>query len=113
MRTDQTFKRIFEAAEQQYGETIEMTRVNARQTNRENYPADSAEEYYRRSMNFPYLDICLEQLRERFAAQTVTAYVFSHLLPLYVVDADMRTLRASVEAYDCFTPGVWTALRLS
>lgn len=56
-------------------------------------------------MYFPYLDICLEQLRERFAAQTATAYALSSLLPSYVIDAHMRTLRASVEAYDCFIPG--------
>ena len=27
---------------------VEMPRINARQRNRENHPADSAEEYYRR-----------------------------------------------------------------
>ena len=113
MRTDETFKRIFEAVEQQYGETIEKTRINARQTNCENHPVDSAEEYYRRSMCFPYLDICSEQLREIFAAQTVTAYALSHLLTLYVIDATMRTLRASVERTIALFQEVRTALRLS
>ena len=74
MRTDETFKKIFEVAEEQHGERIEMSRINARQTNRENHPAQNAEEYYRRSMYFPYLDVCLEQLRERFTSQSVIAY---------------------------------------
>ena len=61
IRTDKYFKKIFKNAEQQHDATVEMPRINARQRNRENHPADSAEEYYRRSMYFPYLDVCLEQ----------------------------------------------------
>ena len=105
MRTDETFEKIFEAAEEQHGERIEMSRINARQTNRENHPAQNAEEYYRRSMYFPYLDVCLEQLRERFTSQSVIAYALSSLLPSFVSEADARSLRASVQAYDCFIEG--------
>ena len=61
MRTDKYFKN--KNAEQQHGTTVEMPRINASQRNRTNHPADSAEEYYRRSMYFPYLDVCSEQLR--------------------------------------------------
>ena len=82
-----------------------MSRINARQTNRENHPAQNAEEYYRRSMYFPYLDVCLEQLRERFTSQSVIAYALSSLLPSFVSEADARSLRASVQAYDCFIEG--------
>ena len=89
MRSDEKFTKIFETAEQQHGEKIEMMRINARQSNRDNHPAQNAEEYYRRSMYFPYLDnYCLEQLRERFTAQTATAYTLSNLLPSFVIDAD-------------------------
>ena len=101
-RTDRYFKKIFKNAEQLHGATVEMPRTNARQRNRENYPADSAEEYYRRSMYFPYLDVCLEQLPERFTAHPATVYDLSCLLPAYVIDADISNLRVAAEAYECF-----------
>ena len=66
--------------------------------------AISAEEYYRRSMYFPYLDVCLEQLRERFTAHPATVYGLSSLLPAHVIDADISNLRAAAEAYECFLP---------
>ena len=74
MRTDKYFKKIFKNAEQQHGATVEMPRINTCQQNRENHPA---EEYYRRSMYFPYLDVYLEQLRERFTAYTANYFTFS------------------------------------
>jgi len=52
MRTDEIFKKIFENAKQQHGGTVEIPRINARQRNSENHPAESAEEYHRRSMYF-------------------------------------------------------------
>ena len=106
MRSNHNFTKIFQAAEQQYGQTIEVPRRNSRQVHRENHPAENAEEFYRRSMFYPYLDICLEQLRERFSAQSATAYALSSLLPSYVVDADMSKLKASVHMYDCFIPDI-------
>ena len=87
MRTDKRFK-IFATAEQQLGQKIEMTRVNAQQTNCDNHLAHNAEEYYRRSMYFSCWNDCLEQLRERFTAQTAIAYALSSLLPSFVLDAD-------------------------
>ena len=104
MRTDKYFKKLFKNAEQQHGATVEMPRINARQQNRENHPANSAEEYYRRSMYFPYLDVSLEQLRESFTAHTATVYGLSSLLPACVIDVDISNLRAAAEAYECFLP---------
>ena len=102
MHTDIYGKKIFKNAEQQHGATVQMPRINARQQNRENHPANSAEEYYRRSVYFPHLDVCLEQLRERFTAHTATVYGLSSLLPAYVIDPDISNLRAAAEAYECF-----------
>ena len=58
-------------------------------------------------MYFPYLEVCLEQLRE------ATAYALSSLLTTYVIDGDMSSLSASVEAtYYCFVVGgCFTALQ--
>ena len=102
MRNKKYFKKIFINAEQQHGASVEMLRINARQRNRENHPADSAEEYYRRSMYFPYLDVCSEQLRERFTAHPATVYGLSSLLPIYVINADINNLRAPAVAHECF-----------
>ena len=104
MRTDKCFKEIFKNAEQQHGATVEMPRINARQRNRESHPADSAEEFYRRLMYFPYLDVCLELLRERFTAHPATVYGLSSLQPAYAIVADTSNLRATPEAYECFLP---------
>ena len=101
--TDKYFKKIFKNAEQQHGATIEMPRINARQRKPENHPADSAEEYYRRWIYFPYLDVCLEQLRESFTAHPATVYGLSSLLPAYVIDADISNSRAAAEAYEAFS----------
>ena len=56
-------------------------------------------------MYFPYLHVCLEQLCDRFSAYTAIAYAVSSLLPLYIYDTDMGSLRVSVEAYDYLIPG--------
>ena len=104
MRTNKYLKKICKNAEQQHGAAVEMPRINARQRNRENHPVDSAKEYYRRSMYFPYLDVCLEQLRERPTAHPATVYGLSSLLPAYVIDADISNLRAAAKAYECFLP---------
>jgi len=55
-------------------------------------------------MCFSYLDVCLEQLRERFTAHTATAYGLSSLLPACVIDADISNLRTAAEEYECFLP---------
>ena len=81
-----------------------MPRINAHQRNRENHPADSAEKYYRRSMYFPYLDVCLEQLHEMFTAHPASVYGLSNLLSAYVINADISNLRAAAEVYEWFLP---------
>lgn len=103
MRTDETFHRLFKQAEKEHGDEIQIPKMR----NRENkYPADNSEEYYRRSVFFPYLDICMDQLRERFNAQADIAYSLSRLLPAFVTDlTDTSKLRASIHFYESLLPG--------
>ena len=89
-----------------------MPRINARQRNHEKHPADSAEEYYRRSMYLLCLDICLEQLSEKFIAHSATVCGLIGLLPAYVINADISNLRAAVEAYKMLSPGNLRVLRI-
>ena len=91
-------------AKQQCGARVEMPRINAHQGNREKDSADSAEEYYRRLMYFPFLDVCLKQLRQRFTGHPATIYGLSSLLSAYVINADISDLRAAAEVYECFLP---------
>ena len=49
-----------------FGTTITMLRSSDRQTLRENHPADTAEEYYRRSVAVPFLDHLVLQMKDRF-----------------------------------------------
>ena len=111
MRTDKCFKKIIKNTQQQHGATMEMPRINARQQNRENHPADSAEKYHRRSMYFPHLYVCLEQPRERFTVHHATVYGLSSLLSEHVINADTSNLRAAAEAYECFLLGRRRVLR--
>eukprot|EP00112_Aurelia_sp_Birch-Aquarium-sp1_P013364 Seg2834.3 transcript_id=Seg2834.3/GoldUCD/mRNA.D3Y31 product="52 kDa repressor of the inhibitor of the protein kinase" protein_id=Seg2834.3/GoldUCD/D3Y31 len=48
------------------GSDVQMPRTCARQINRENYPGQSSEEYYRRSIATPFLDHLLSELDSRF-----------------------------------------------
>ena len=67
IRDDVTFEQLFEAATAVYGDAIPMPRLTTRQRNRVNVPASSAQEYYRRAMFLPFLDCCVEQLKQRFS----------------------------------------------
>ena len=55
-------------------------------------------------MYFPYLDVCLEQLRERFTAHPATVYGLSSLLSAYVIDPDISNLKTAAETNECFLP---------
>ena len=84
--------------------TLATLQENPRNATKHCTLLDDLNHYYQRSMYFPYLDVCLEQLRERFTAHSATVYGLSSLLPTYVIDADVSNLRAEAEANECFLP---------
>ena len=47
-------------------------RISSRQTAQNNVPAQSPLEYYRRAIWFPYLDVILQSLKEKFSAYQLT-----------------------------------------
>lgn len=59
-----------------------MPRVTKRQSNRSNVPAECANDYYRRAVFLPFIDICTVQLQERFQSHAQIAYRLDCLLPV-------------------------------
>ncbi|KAJ8679037.1 hypothetical protein QAD02_014824 [Eretmocerus hayati] len=60
---------------------IRMPRVVANQNHRDNHPAQTPEEYFKRSVYIPLLDNVLEDLNARFAQNTMELYHLFILLP--------------------------------
>ena len=55
------------------GEDLQKPRVTSRQTQRSNYDAEEAEEYYRVSLYLPYIDHLLSDLKRRFESSPSVA----------------------------------------
>lgn len=73
---DEEFRKIFRKAEDLsstlFGiESITMPRITGRQVHRENYPADSPMEYFKRSIFIPCVDDLLGSLKSRFEGSIV------------------------------------------
>jgi hypothetical protein len=85
-RHDEMFEKIFargSAVAKLYDEDVAIPRLTGKQRNRANIPATSIEEYYKRSIYFPFLDTCIAQLNERFQSHSAKACMISILLPAY------------------------------
>lgn len=69
-KADENFKNIYNLASgiahQYFNSEIRPPRVTKKQTNRDNPEFDTAEEYYRRTIFLPCLDLLIEQLNSRF-----------------------------------------------
>ena len=85
--TDRKYLESFAAAVQMYGDDIPMPRVNKRQSHRNNVPADSAFDYYKRAVWYPLLDQTVEDLCTRFSESSKVAMRVAQLLPEHCNDA--------------------------
>ena len=72
LRDDGTFASVFQAATALHGDEIGMPRLTTRQRNRNNVPASSAQEYYRRAVFLPFIDCCVAQMKVRFNKQALS-----------------------------------------
>jgi hypothetical protein len=102
------FARLFSRASELNGEDIAAPRRTGRQKNRsiKNIPAESAQQYYKRSVFIPLVDSCLAQLSERFQGGSAIVSKFSLLSPSYCCNAtisgsDIHTL---TKLYYAFLP---------
>lgn len=78
---DITFRGVYQNAADMFGGPLPMPRIAKRQQHRQNVPADSSEEYFRRVIWIPFLDDILSQLDQRFLQHRDTAFRLSLLLP--------------------------------
>ena len=89
-----------------------MPRMTARQRNRNNVPATSSNEYYKRAVFLPFIDTCIAQLNERFRQHAAKAYQLSALLPRVCVTRPFSEIERTAELYKQFLPnGSVDALR--
>lgn len=58
----------------------QLPRTCGRQNNRNNVPAESLEEYYRRTIAIPFLDHMISELKRRFNAKHAELFVLSRLI---------------------------------
>ena len=59
----------------------ERPRVCSRQLNRDNTPAESVSEYWKRTVAIPFLDTVCSELKSRFSQETVAHYELCALIP--------------------------------
>ena len=98
------YDRIFQRAQESHGSEIAKTRMTGSQVHRANNPGSDARQYYRRGMFLPFIDVCLQQLRDRFQAHHAKAYNLSLLLLAHCDSAEVAAAKEAARLYDQFLP---------
>ena len=80
IRDGETFNTIVDHIESESGSELSMPRRTHKQAHRSNPPAASAREHYRRAVFLPFVDTCLNQLRERFKTHRSKGLLLCSLL---------------------------------
>ena len=60
-------------------------RTTGRQTHRDNVPADSTAEYFKRALTIPFLDQLVGQIQSRFSEGNLDIFDATYALPCYVI----------------------------
>ncbi len=81
------------------GVELEIPRRVVRQQHRANIPADSAEEYFRRTIFVPFLDHLLEQFKTRFDTP-LPRLALQELLPQFVREGSLERLCLVAESLE-------------
>lgn len=86
---DTWFQRIYanvQALADLIGSTEQFPRVTSTQRNRNNCPADTAAEYWKRTVVIPFLDIVCEEIKCRFSEEKRAHYELCALVPEVIID---------------------------
>ena len=75
---------------------VALPRINRRQVHRDNVPASSPKQYYRRSIYLPMLDFFIFDLDTRFSTQTLASCQLTSLLPRNCTGVDHTTLSKTI-----------------
>lgn len=78
---NQIYKQTIRMAAQVDVQPTSQPRVAGRQTHRENVPAETVKDYYRRNMAIPFLDHVILEFESRFSPLSVTASRLLGLIP--------------------------------
>ena len=78
------FQRVEHMAELAGLSSFDPPRICGRQTQRNNVPAETTQQYYKRAIFIPYLDSLLQQFNMRFSHLTSQAHQAISLLPSHI-----------------------------
>jgi hypothetical protein len=76
-----------------------LPRIFGRQNNRNNVPARTPEEYYRRAVFLPFLDGILTQMSLRFCNREAAVLRLCGLLPKFAPNVSFRDTEEGVDHY--------------
>ncbi|XP_050064733.1 uncharacterized protein LOC126553633 [Aphis gossypii] len=104
IQNDEEYLKIIIDAKTLMGtESIQAPRVTARQTGRNNIPADTAEIYYKRNIFYPFLDHMQSELAARFSQHHERIGSLRLLLPAFIKDEN-RALNNLKEMQEMYLP---------
>jgi hypothetical protein len=79
--------------------TLDVPRLCLRQSKRNNIPADSPSQYFKRAVWFPYLDTILENMRTKFAVHHLAVLRLVALIPSIIELYERSDVVVSVRFY--------------
>jgi hypothetical protein len=88
-----------------------LPRIVGRQNNRNNVPARTPEEYYRRAVFLPFLDGILTQMSLRFCNHEAAVLRLCSLLPKFALNVSFRDIEEGVDHYAALLPCSVEAVR--
>ncbi|KYN15041.1 52 kDa repressor of the inhibitor of the protein kinase [Trachymyrmex cornetzi] len=110
---DSVFQQLFSEAREvakQLDVELKSSRTISRQTHRSNHPAQSVEEYIRRSIYVPLLDCVINDLSQRLSPDVLDLFQLGVFLPKSTYsDQDIDTVRKVVQMYQPFLDGSQTS----
>lgn len=97
---EEKFRSFFEEVKNianDIGVEIKMPRVARIQRNRDNYPVNGPETYFRQAVYIPVLDNVMTDLKNRFSTEALDLYSFSVLFPDSVTSKDSTLSKEAVK----------------
>lgn len=97
---DSTIKEILSEAQniaEELDIVLELPRITKRQRHRSNHPAETAEEYWKRSLLIPYLDSLLNSLNERFSDENSPAFSLLCIHPYNMLQKTVQEMKTTSE----------------
>ncbi|XP_072395148.1 52 kDa repressor of the inhibitor of the protein kinase-like [Diabrotica undecimpunctata] len=99
---DETFTNIFgqvSALCDEFGVNMSLPRTVIYQTKRNNVPASTPEEYYRRSVFIPFFDEIIQSINDRFVAHKEILKPFQDLLSVQYDETIAKSFQSLVDFY--------------